>query len=382
MILPAVVAASPALQWASWAWGALQSIWPAASTLSPLHPFKAFSQYLEAGLNVVKQYAAQLIVQAARVTQPVMYYDLPSGGRMPVYDIYFSPSSRATPQQLAEIKDVLDTLPRSHVSRLPAIVLMPTGPVYGGSLGFADFSNGLGLYSGAAAAQEVLRHEVGHFALQFATRERFLEWETLHRQMSSPGWDTVSVLGGVYLPFARFQEQAATLKPYGSTNAHEDFATIYAYWTIDSGKTATNAETSSSILEESIRRASVGHPQLLVKTLFVASMFTDERSKMNRAYNREGDYFNPGKTHFSETALSLTTESFQVGGAVFKHKDGILTSADVGGRTYTFETSITLTVETRRAWGIPVLSTAKLEPVRFAKNSKSGSNVIICPPTH
>jgi uncharacterized protein (TIGR03437 family) len=299
----------------------------------------------------------------------VMDYETALGHEIKFYETFVPTATNNvwTPTGLADLRAFLNLIPPPLLQFEQAILNGPVAFMMGyGSYTLVGRSvTWTGIEGNATAYNGSLGHEIGLsvFSGLGASRSPLIqEWDSLWAQsVADPMWDDCYEL--VY-------PRPPSANPWGAMSEFEDFATIFGNWVGDSATPRLNPNESSSVPEEAIYRASLGHPILLEKTLLVASLFTDPSTLQLSLYYHQG-YQNGNTLERVLAPVSSASSSLTLGDYTFTVVNGALTGvtspasqAQFSGQTvnipalsYTFPTPVPVPGFAAAAWGIPQVPT-------------------------
>jgi len=299
--------------------------------------------------------------------QPAMTYQTALGHTVPIYDA-FLPSATGeyfAPSDLAALKLYLDNLPPWLPEYEHNIVIGPVAEMTGwasdtgGSAGDGESSE-----EGTSLVYATLPHEI---AVTFISGEHSgplgQEWDILWQQSTDPIWDTADA----YSAYPPRPMPANRPIPWGDTDESEDFDTIVSNWACDSAVPRLNPSQSSSMLEEAVYGASLGHTVLLQKTLVVAAVFTIASPLELHLYNYSNyQYFVPPivatvlPVQVTPTSLTLRDYTFTIQNGALTSVASPASQVTVSGTTvnipalnWTFPTPVPIPGYAATAWGIP-----------------------------
>jgi sugar lactone lactonase YvrE len=323
----------------------------------------------------VLQYAGQqawvLMMQDAYAHQgdwqPAMTYQTALGHTVPIYDA-FLPSATGeyfAPSDLATLKLYLDNLPPWLPEYEHNIVIGPVAEMTGaaGDTG-GSAGDGQSSIEGTSLVYATLPHEIaGTFIGGEHSGPLGQEWDILWNQSTEPIWDTVDV----YSYYPPRPMPANEPIPWGDIAEVEDFASIVSNWACDSAVPRLNPSQSSSMLEEAVYGASLGHTVLLQKTLIVAAVFTTASPLELHLYNYSNyQYFAPpivatvSPVQVTPTSLTLRDFTFTIQNSALTSVTSPASQVTVSGNTvnipalnWTFPTPVPIPGYAATAWGIP-----------------------------
>jgi len=303
---------------------------------------------------------------------PAMNYQTALGHIVPIYDVYL-PSAIGrylAPPDLAALKQYLDVLPPLFLEYEHYIVIGPVGEMTGwaGLTWWAGSGGGGGssINQGGGFIYPVVPHEIALTLFNgLYPGPLGQEWDALWQASTEPIWDTVDT--DSYYPPRPININEGI--PWGDQSEYEDFASIASDWANDSATPRLNPMQSSSILEEAVYFASLGHTLLLQKTLLVAAVFTTTPPLELHLYNfpnyqqfaTEADpvVASVWPVQVTPTSLTLRDYTFTIQNGALASVTSPASEVTVSGNavnipalSWTFPTPVPIPAYAATAWGI------------------------------
>jgi hypothetical protein len=216
--------------------------------------------------------------------EPAMTYQTAAGHVVPIYDA-FLPSATTpdlyftyylVPSDLVSLRQYFDELPPLVLQYEHYIVFGPVGAMVGWAGytwigGDGGGSSIDGAHNASVFPYQTIPHEIAGtlFGGLSGTLSR-QEWDALWTASTEPVWDTVDTVS-YYPPWSTIANSGI---PWGDQSEFEDFMSIASDWANDSGTPRAIPNQSTSVLEEAVHFAALGHPILLQKVLIMAALFT------------------------------------------------------------------------------------------------------------